>query len=253
MIMEQFLLALCGRPSSGKTTLAHAIREALDANVTIVSSDDWRDADYYKDWRPEKEGMVRQATLVQVDRLLRQGKSVIHDDTNYYESMRHDLFNIALERECIFAVVHVTTSLEDAISWNRKRESTEITEDIIRRIDERFDPPGGRYLWDHPVAEVDMAGQSLDSAVAKILEVLDGLKIAEEQEPTGITDRAREMIDKITREAVTEFLEKHPELRGNREVSDVRRSVLKKAIESNLDTIAARKMTLKQLRGLLDG
>ncbi len=250
--MEQFLLALCGLPSSGKTTLAHAIKAALDTDVTIVSSDEWRDVDYYTDWRPEKEGMVRQATLVQVDKLLRQGKSVIHDDTNYYESMRHDLLNIALERECIFAIVHVTTSLEDAISWNRKRESTEITEDIIRRIDERFDPPGGRYLWDYPAAEVDMAGQSIDSAAAKILEVLDGLEVAEEQETTRITERTGEMIDKITREAVTEFLQKHPELRGNREVSHVRRSVLKKAIENDLDTVAARKMTLKQLRRLLD-
>ena len=250
--MEQFLLALCGLPSSGKTTLAHAIREALDANVTIVSSDDWRDADYYTDWRPQRERLVRQATLAKVDELLRQGKSVIDDDTNYYESMRHELFKIALERECIFAIAHVTTSLEVAISWNSKRESTEITEDIIRRIDERFDPPGERYLWDYPAAEVDMAGQNLDSAVAKILKILDSLKIAEEQEPTRITERTGEMIDKTTREAVTEFLEKHPELRGNREVSDVRRSVLKKAIESNLDTIAARRMTLKRLRGLLD-
>jgi len=251
--MEQFLLALCGLPSSGKTTLAHAVREALDANVTIVSSDDWRDAEYYTDWRPEKEGVVREATLVQVDRLLRQGKSVIHDDTNYYTSMRHDLFKMAVERECIFAIVHVTTSVEDAISWNRKRENTEITEDIIRRINERFDSPGGRYLWDCPAAEVNMASQSLDSIVTEILDVLGGLKIAEEQEPTRITERTGEMIDKATREVVTEFLEKHPELRGNQEVSGIRRSVLKKAIEDNLGVSAARKMALKQLQRLLNG
>lgn len=250
--MDQFLLVLCGLPASGKTALAQAIRAALDSDVRIVSSDEWRDADYYADWRPEKEGPVRKRALEQVNRLLRQGKSVIHDDTNYYKSMRHDLFRIALQRECKFAIVHVTTSLEDAISWNRKRENTKITEDIIVRISERFDPPGGRYLWDHPATEVDMASQSLDSVVAVILEILDDLKIAEEQEPTGVSERTSEKIDKVTREAVAEFLEEHPEMRGNREVSAVRRSVLKKAITNGLDTTVAEEMTLKQLRRLLD-
>jgi len=224
----------------------------LDSDVRIVSSDEWRDADYYSDWRPEKEGIVRQAALAQVGELLRQGKSVIHDDTNYYKSMRHELFKIALERECIFAIVHVTTSLEDAISWNRKRENTKITEDIIRSIYERFDPPGGRYLWDYPEAEVDMTVQSLDSLVAEILEILETLEIAKEQKPAMVTERTGEIIDKITRETITEFLEEHPELRGNQEVLDARRNMLRKAIEKGIDAKAVREMMLRQLQRLLD-
>jgi len=250
--MEQFLLTLCGLPASGKTSLAQAIREALNFDTEIVSSDEWRDAEYYTDWKPEKEGRVRQASLIRTAELLEQGKNVIHDDTNYYKSMRHDLFRIALQRRCSFAIVHVTTSLENSITWNNMREHSNITENIIRRIDERFDPPGGRYLWDYPDVEVDMANQSLDSVIGDIIGMLETLEVVEEPRPIRVTESTGEIIDQITRETVNEFLKEHPELRGNREVSEVRRNVLKNAIEGNTDIKTIRNTLLNRLHGLID-
>ena len=186
--MKQFLMALCGLPASGKTTLAQAIKMAIGSDIEIVTSDEWRDEAYYTDWKPEKEGMVRQTSLIRVHELIQQGMSVIHDDTNYYKSMRHDLYKIALERRCLFTIVHVTTSVETAILWNAKREDSEINEDVIRKIAERFDSPGGRYLWDYPDMEVDMATNDLGAVVTKIVDLLNSLKIVEELQPVRVTD-----------------------------------------------------------------
>jgi O-phosphoseryl-tRNA(Sec) kinase len=249
--MKQFLMVLCGLPAAGKTTLALAIQKALNFDVEIVTSDEWRDKAYYTDWQPEKEGVVREASLRRVEELIKQGKSVIHDDTNYYKSMRHDLFKIALERRCLFTIIHITTSLENAILWDKQREHSDINEAIIKSIAERFDSPGGRYLWDYPDAEVDMATQNLDSVVAEITGLLDSLEIVEEPRPTRVTEYTGEIIDKITREAVAEFLADHPELRGNREVSILRRRALRNAIENNTPIKSVHDITLRELRELL--
>ncbi|MFW9926920.1 MAG: AAA family ATPase, partial [Candidatus Thorarchaeota archaeon] len=107
--MNRFILALCGLPASGKSTLADAIKMALNSNVEIVRTDDWRNDAYYTDWKPEKEKPVREAALAKVERLVSEGKSVIHDDTNYYSSMRHELLKIAIAGRAGFAIIHITT------------------------------------------------------------------------------------------------------------------------------------------------
>ena len=81
--MNQFILALCGLPAAGKSVLADAIQKALNYDVEIVRTDEWRDNEYYTDWKPEKEKPVRQKALERVKKLAAEGKSVIHDDTNY--------------------------------------------------------------------------------------------------------------------------------------------------------------------------
>ena len=84
--MTQFLLVLCGLPASGKSALADAIQVEMDSDIEIVRTDDWRDDKYYTDWKPEREKPVRQAALEKTRSLVSSGKSVIHDDTNYYAS-----------------------------------------------------------------------------------------------------------------------------------------------------------------------
>jgi tRNA uridine 5-carbamoylmethylation protein Kti12 len=249
--MKQFLMVICGLPAAGKTALASAVKKALNSDVEIVTSDMWRDEAYYTDWRPEKEGPVRNISLKLVQKLIKQGKSVIHDDTNYYQSMRHDLFRIALEKRCCFTIIHVTTSLETAIQWDRQRKHSNINQDIIRNIAKRFDSPGGRYLWDYPSAEVDMATQDLNSAVAEIVSIIDSLEPVGRQQSTRVTKSKGETIDKITREAVTEFLIEHPELRENKEVSMTRRRVLRYALENNAPIKSVRDIITRELRKLL--
>jgi len=92
--------------------LAKAVLENFrgEMRVEIVSTDDWRDEGFYADFKPENERLVRKDALRYTKELIGNGVSVIHDDTNYYTSMRHELFEVAMGRPCNFAVIHVSTS-----------------------------------------------------------------------------------------------------------------------------------------------
>jgi tRNA uridine 5-carbamoylmethylation protein Kti12 len=145
--------------------------------------------------------------------------------------MRHELFEIAVENRCGFAIVHVATPVTTALQWNRERADTRIPDSVIEDIFERFDLPGSRYLWDNSELEVDMEIQELASIVSEIIEILDEIEPAAKPRPRMITSTEFDRLDTETRLTVSKFLEEHPELRGNREVSITRRSVLSRASE----------------------
>ncbi len=250
--MNQFLLALCGLPASGKSSLADAIRVAVRSKgpkVEVVRTDEWRDDTYYSEFAPEKEGEVRQAALARVETLIGKGKSVVHDDTNYYNSMRHELLEIAIEAKCAFGIIHVTTSIEKALKWNRERPGTRIPEYVIQRISERFDRQGSRYLWDCPLAEVDMSTADLDSAVDEIVNTIHTLEVIRQSKPTLVSEFDK--LDRATRNTVSGFLQNHHELRGNREISIIRQRVLKRAANDRISLKTVKDILLQELQALL--
>lgn len=249
--MRQFILALCGLPASGKSTLADAIQRALNYEVEIVRTDEWRDDEYYTDWKPEKEKPVRQKALARVRTLVAEGKSVIHDDTNYYTSMRHELFMIAIENKCGFAIVHVATPVLTALDWNKEREGSKIPDSVIHDIFERFDNPGTRYLWDNCNLEVSLERQEIDSVVPEILEILEELEPARKPRPRLITSTQFNRLDTETRLTVSEFLEEHPELRNNREVSTIRRRVVRMSSEKGVPLKGVHSLLWRELMKLL--
>ena len=245
--MHQFILALCGLPASGKSTLADAIQNALNYGAEIVRTDDWRDDKYYTDWKPEKEKPVRLKALEKVRSLIAEGKSVIHDDTNYYASMRHELFKIAIDNGCGFAIVHVATPVIVALEWNKERKSSRIPDNIIHDIFERFDNPGHRYLWDTSNLEVSLEIQSVDDVVPEILEILREIEPAKEPKPQLVTSNEFGQLDTETRLTVSKFLQKYPALRGNREVSLIRRDFLRKASERKIPVKGVQKLLWDEL------
>jgi O-phosphoseryl-tRNA(Sec) kinase len=249
--MNTFILALCGLPASGKSALADAIQKALDFEVEIVRTDDWRDDSYYTDWKPEKEKPVREAAIAKVEKLVSEGKSVIHDDTNYYTSMRHELFQIALENQFGFAIIHITTPVATALQWNHDRPDSKIPDSVIEDIFERFDRPGRRYLWDNSDLEIDMEKQEIDAVVPEIIEILKKLKPTLDQSPDVITGSEYNKVDTLTRRIVSSFLEEHPALRGKREVSRVRRSVLQETNRGELPIDRVGDILLDKLNELL--
>lgn len=231
--MKQFLLALCGIPASGKSTLAYAIEERIE-HVKVVSTDKWRDDEYYRDFTPKREQMVRRGALEEVRREINAGFSVVHDDTNYYQSMRHELYEIAKDRECVFAIVHVNTSLDIALEWNKKRK-TKIPDEVIERIYERFDRPGKKYTWDQPIMTVNLLVMPVDSIVKDLTERIGTLhplrgpaypKIKHHDEGA--------LLDVITRQVVNNFLKEMPTYRQDPRVSKLRKEVLREAKERNL-------------------
>jgi len=225
--MDQFLLALCGIPASGKSALASAIGGRLmrEADVVIVSTDNWRDVEYYADFRPENEKRVREKALEETERLIEEGKSVIHDDTNYYASMRHELFEIAVRNGCIFAVVYVSTPVDKALSWNRERDS-HIPEQVIERINEKLDVPGSKYAWDSPVSTVNLGVRAPDDAADEIAGRLKTLRPTLESKETPDVGTTNGLLDVITRQVVALFLQENPVYRNDPRVTQARREVL---------------------------
>ena len=175
--MKQLLLVLCGIPASGKTILANEIKESLNKclQMEVVSTDEWRDEVYYSSFNPENENLVRKNALEKTELLLSQGKSVIHDDTNYYTSMRHELYDLARFNECNFAIVHIDTPLLIALDWNLQREPV-IPEHVIRRIHEKLDEPGTKYAWDKPIMRVDLSEIGTSEAARAIVHEIENLK-----------------------------------------------------------------------------
>lgn len=232
--MNQFILALCGLPSSGKSTLADALQKALNFEVEIVRTDDWRDDEYYTEWSPEREKPVRLAALDRVRELVALGHNVIHEDTNYYASMRHELYEIALEMGCGFAIIHVSTPVDVALKWNRERPDSRIPDSVIESISERFDLPGSRYLWDISDYEAAMDEMNLSRIVAEIMEVIDELEPLQKPRPQSITSSDYNRLDAETRLIVSKFLREHSELRENRRISKIRRRCLREASEKKI-------------------
>lgn len=249
--MNQFILALCGLPASGKSKLADAIQKALESEVVIVRTDDWRDDTYYTNWKPEKEKSVREAALDRVREQVSEGKSVIHDDTNYYTSMRHELFEIAVENGIGFSIIHVSTTVTTALQWNRERPNSDIPESVIENISERFDIPGKRYLWDNSDLEVDMEADDLSAVIPEIITILEEISPAREPKPMLVTSNEFDKLDTVTRQVVSEFLKENPGLRGKRQVSVIRREFLRTAIERRMPLKGVKQVLLERLNKLL--
>jgi len=228
--MDQFLLALCGIPASGKSALASVIVAQLmrEADVMIVSTDDWRDDKYYADFRPDNEKRVRKVALEETERVIGEGRSVIHDDTNYYASMRHELYEIAMRRGCSFATVYVSTPVDEALSRNRERGS-HIPEQVIRRIGEKLDVPGNKYAWDNPIATVNLGTRTLDDAADEIIDRLKILEPTSESEETRDGGVQSRLLDVITRQVVSRFLQENPSYRNDPRITKTRREALTKS------------------------
>jgi O-phosphoseryl-tRNA(Sec) kinase len=248
--MQQFLIALCGLPASGKTTLAYEIADALpnESKVVIVSTDAWRDQAYYANFKPQKEKEVRNEALRETYDKLKQEFSVIHDDTNYYASMRHELLELAQEFNCIFAVVYVSTDISDALRWNKERES-DIPQKVIRRIHARFDIPGSKYSWDEPIFQVDMAENNVQNVAKEIAHRISSLELVNISQPDTETTNP---VDVATRELVADFLSEHKDLRNSPKVSSIRKSIVGRANRKGWSTREALDALTSELESLLE-
>jgi O-phosphoseryl-tRNA(Sec) kinase len=232
--MKQFLLVLCGIPASGKSMLANELSHQLNqySQVEVVSTDNWRDDAYYSNFSPENETQVRITALKETESFLSIDKSIIHDDTNYYTSMRHELYDLARLYECVFAVVHISTPLEIALEWNLRRE-TIIPEHVIRRIHDKLDSPGTKYSWDKPIAKVDLSSVGTSQAARDIIHDLEKLEPSSFSKPDS-GETIHSLRDKLTRLVISRFLRENPSFRNDNEVHRIRKAILQDAKKNNL-------------------
>lgn len=250
--MTQFLLVLCGIPASGKTTLAEQLVKALhsDYDVELVSTDYWRDAVYYSEFKPENERIVRANALQKTRELLSGGHSVVHDDSNYYASMRHELYSLATEQGCAFGVIHISTPANVALKWNLQRSQPVPTE-VVHQISERFDVPGSKYSWDRPIASLDMSAIGPEESIREIRLIIP--KLTPIVSDIGSSPSTSEKYDKYTRDIVCVFLERKPALQNDPEVSRIRKDVLRQAIKHEQPMSIVRTTLLERLERLVTG
>ena len=247
--MNQFLLVLCGIPASGKTTFAENIQKFVEKElpVRIVSTDYWRDAEYYAEFKPSNEHRVREAALEKTQELLAEGFSVIHDDTNYYTSMRHELIEIAKAKECVFGIIQITTPIKVALKWNTQR-GLMIPEEVIIRIHEKLEDPGTKYAWDRPLAKVDLSESTMSDSAKLVVELVSKLNhIARKEDTQGTSEN---IYDVATRKVVSAFLKDQPACRRDPEVFRIRRELLRLAREEEFSKEETEDMLWKRLAKL---
>ncbi|MHA1637732.1 MAG: AAA family ATPase, partial [Candidatus Thorarchaeota archaeon] len=241
---------LCGIPASGKTTFAEKLMSELskEQDVKIVSTDAWRDESYISEFKPEKEQVVRKKALEETQSFLLDGFSVIHDDTNYYSSMRHELFDLANENDCVFVVVHIATPLDIALQWNDTRTSV-IPSAVIEKIHERMDIPGEKYAWDKAILTINVQTANVEAEIANIRRFIHTSEPASSQVQS--VSGPSEKYDEFTRKIVSEFLKDNPSLRNNPDVSLVRKVVLKEALKFRTPFNRVRPALWRKLERLL--
>lgn len=89
------LIILTGLPGVGKSTFSKNLAKILSKNnidVIVLGSDLIRES--FPVWKEKYEEFIKKSTYRLIDSALKN-YWVIVDDTNYYNSMRRDLINIA--------------------------------------------------------------------------------------------------------------------------------------------------------------
>ena len=230
------LIIFTGIPGSGKTSLAVELKKNLEkrrgVSVQVVDSDEIRRKTYQTNFDPDLESFIRNESLYKINELLKQGHHVISDDINYYQSMRHELKEIARKNHTIYLIVFFDVPLETCLKRNKDR-GYPIPQDVIEKIQEKFDKPGQKYKWDSSFYRVTGENSVKDEAVLlaeKIEPYLNQqLKLKSIREEAELS-MAME-IDKITRKLVSTYIKEGE--RNPKKVSDLRKEFLKLAAEKS--------------------
>ncbi len=255
-----FLLILAGLPSSGKTSLARKLAEMLEGHgvaTATVSSDDFRDmvSARQADFDPSREPFVSEAFHSATELAVKNGFFTIVDDMNYYESTRKRLKDIALKHRIGYAIIHLNVSPAVAKEWNVARGEP-IPNSLIDDIAMRFDLPGKKYAWDRPLMTTDLSNGSLDQIATRCLEACrEKLKLLP---PTVVKSRSVQVkgkrgaeIERMTRRALGEIMERYHPLEVGYELSEVRKRIVREAMDGDLAAEDAVKQFIAEAEGLI--
>jgi len=235
-----FLLILVGLPSSGKTTLARRIASALEAEglaAAVLSTDEFRTmVSAGGQFDPGRESFVNEAFQGSVQIAVEKGFFTIVDDMNYYESMRKRLREMALKHRIGFGIVHIDVPPEVAKRWNAERGEP-VPNSLIDEIAMRFDRPGKKYAWDRPLVTADPSSAPVDEiarrCVEASLEKLKGLpQSIVKSRPVQATEKREAEVERLTRRALGEIMRRYRAVDLGHELSELRKSVSREALDA---------------------
>ncbi|MGQ9721385.1 MAG: AAA family ATPase [Candidatus Jordarchaeum sp.] len=252
------LVIFCGIPSIGKTLIARRLAielEGNDGSTFVVGSDDIRHLipAHEESFEPEREAFIREITLHLIDFLLKKGKNVISDDTNYYNAMRRDLIEIAKRNKVEYAIVYVHAPIDYALKWNKERGEP-IPPEVIQRIHDRFDIPGKKYKWDQPIAYIDTSKIQLEDAVKNIHQKIRDMKSRKKVKVKSsyYNSGKSEEIDRITRSIVGKIMAESGDKSLARRVSFLRKSFVREAVEKNLSPEEVESEFIKRIKSVVN-
>ncbi|MFX1588482.1 MAG: AAA family ATPase [Promethearchaeota archaeon] len=240
MIKKNFLLILVGLPSSGKSTIAEILKDLIKKKYTnfqvkIVDPDKIRNSISPNKFNYQKEQLVREKSLNEIRTGLNQGFIIISDDLNYYTSMRHDLKQIAEEKNISYFILHIATPLQTCIEWNKERGEP-IPQDVINKINEKFDS-FNNYNWDNPIQIIDPSKfDDLEDKLGKVINVIErnlrmiSLDLYHRGEKTD-KELYHEILDRITRNIIGNIIKNdnyHPNIK---KISKMRKEFIKKNLK----------------------
>jgi protein KTI12 len=173
---------LTGHPSVGKTTFAGLLSERalhhqskLITSVIIVNEEsvcvDCTKSECYASSHAEKS--TRSSLKAKVDRSLQEKTLVICDSLNYIKGYRYELHCLSKAAKQQHGIVWILNS--QATEWNRSRQTDNpdqsFTDDQMKELIQRYEPPDSRNRWDKPLWRVDLspASENTDKTVQEAL------------------------------------------------------------------------------------
>ncbi|KAK9052185.1 hypothetical protein SSX86_028813 [Deinandra increscens subsp. villosa] len=260
------LVIVCGQPSSGKSTAALCLAEALKdiepkPNVRVIDETSFHlDRNQtYAEMTSEKN--LRGVLRSEVDRSLSKDNIIIVDSLNSIKGYRYELWCLARAAGIRHCVLFCDVEETHCRNWNRERRDKDgisyndcVFEDLVRR----FERPDRRNRWDSPLFElwpfkdrIDKSSPAITDLVSYITKKVDSktrdVKILQ---PTIATQSARfseanslyEM-DRATQEVTSAIVEAQSLAMGG--------PVAGLSISRNLPTInISRSVGLPELRRL---
>ena len=202
------LIILTGLPSTGKSTFSKKLSKKLwgrGLNNIILGTDLIREQ--FPQWSNEQEEFIKNSTYDLIKRALKN-YAVIVDDTNYYNSKRRDLINIAKENKKNHIIIYLKAPLNTILKRNIQR-GAKIPNEVITNMFNKFDEPGTKYSWDKPDITIDTTKEiNYNNMIEKILEINNKPFKKEKKEITE-KENAIYNIDKITRKIMGEYIQTH--------------------------------------------
>lgn len=231
------LVVICGQPSSGKSTAALCLAEALKESeskpeVRIIDEGSFHlDRNQsYADMPSEKN--LRGVLRSEVDRSLSKDNIIIVDSLNSIKGYRYELWCLARAAGTRYCVVYCDVEETYCRKWNEERKekgeasyNDKIFEDLVRR----FERPDRRNRWDSPLFELWPSKEGVDKSCAAILDAVSYLtkKVDSKTrdvkilQPTIATQTARTSeanslyeLDRATQEVINVIVEAQSQAMG---------------------------------------
>lgn len=192
------LVLICGRPASGKTTVAQRLSSLLqdenrtvsivsDGDTAITNSSNSGPPDSTKDHQRQPRNVLyrdsysEKQTRAQLRSLAERALTtpqqiVIVDSLNYIKGFRYELYCVAKTANASYIVIHTTTSSDICSERDEARASN--GEDswgstVRNELNQRFETPNANNRWDKPLFNIDTTSDSTSAQqLEQIIKVL---------------------------------------------------------------------------------